>query len=229
MQFSISLGSKIRVLAEVLIVFTIVLGTGKALYEARQSAFISRYLFILIPVLFVYVPTVIISIGKRQIEDYGITIRRWWGGVGYTLLLGAVTFPPFFLGYWLYRSLGFTLGLGTGGAPPEGWMALAVYQVFFIALPEEYFYRGYVQSRLNQAFPRGFRVLKVDFGWALIVAALLFALGHFIISLQWWQMNVLFPGLLFGWLRERSGSIIAPTLFHGLCNIYIIALRAIFA
>ncbi len=222
-------GSKIRILAEALIVFALTLGIGKAFYEARQSAFVSRYLFIFIPILFIYVPTIVILIRKRQLEDYGITLRGWWRGGKNALLLSVVTFPPFFLGYWLYQSLGFTLGLGSRGAPPEGWMIVIIYQILFIALPEEYFYRGYLQSRLNQAFPRRFRILKVDFGWGLILAAFLFALGHFIISFQWWQMNVLFPGLLFGWLRERSGNIVAPTLFHGLCNVYIIALRACFS
>jgi membrane protease YdiL (CAAX protease family) len=220
--------SQIRVLAEVLIVFVIILGIGKALHEVRQSVFVSRYIFILIPLLFIYIPTIVILRGERQLEDYGITLRGWWGGVKDALLLSMITFPPFFLGYWLYQSLGFTLGLGNRGAIPEGWITLAIYQLLFIALPEEYFYRGYLQSRLNQVFPGRFRTLRVNFGWALILAALLFALGHFVISFQWWKMNVFFPGLLFGWLREKSGGIIAPTLYHGLCNVYMAALRVIF-
>ncbi len=221
--------SQISVLAEVLIVFVIILGIGKALHEVRQSVFVSRYLFVLIPLLFIYIPTIVIlRRGKRRLEDYGITLRGWRGGIKDALFLAIITFPPFFLGYWLYQSLGFTLGLGSRGATPEGWIAVAIYQLFFIALPEEYFYRGYLQSRLDQAFPGRFRILKVDFGWALILAALLFALGHFSIGFQWWKMNVFFPGLLFGWLRERSGSIVAPTIYHGLCNVYIAALRAIF-
>jgi membrane protease YdiL (CAAX protease family) len=30
---------------------------------------------------------------------------------------------------------------------------------------------------------------------------------------------VFFPALLFGWLRERTGTIVGSTLFHAACNI----------
>ena len=38
-----------------------------------------------------------------------------------------------------------------------------------------------------------------------------------------------FPGLVFGWMRARSGSILPGVLFHALCNLYIETLGRSFA
>jgi membrane protease YdiL (CAAX protease family) len=41
-------------------------------------------------------------------------------------------------------------------------------------------------------------------------------------------MGTLLPGLLFGWLRERTGSIAAPVALHALSNLFIATLEASF-
>src|SRR5438105_12072252 len=43
---------------------------------------------------------------------------------------------------------------------------------------EEMFYRGYIQSRVNEAFGRPLRFLGVQFGAGLLVSALLFGFLH---------------------------------------------------
>ena len=43
----------------------------------------------------------------------------------------------------------------------------------FVGFGEENLYRGYMQSRLNEAFGRPYRFFGVPFGWGVFVTALL--------------------------------------------------------
>jgi len=96
-----------------------------------------------------------------------------------------------------------------------------------VALPEEFFYRGYLQTRLRDAWPWGRVVLGVRLGPAFFLTAALFALGHLAIF-QVWRLGVFFPALLFGFLREKTGTVIGAALFHALCNLAVLVLEASF-
>ena len=39
------------------------------------------------------------------------------------------------------------------GAIPQELLLTILYQIFYVALPEEFFYRGYFQTRLNELYP----------------------------------------------------------------------------
>lgn len=108
------------------------------------------------------------------------------------------------------------------------WILLWILtQLFFIALPEEYFYRGYLQTRLKQAL--GERYNERWMGkpmTAIVLTSLLFGLGHLLVpvagSLWLSRMSVFFPSLLFGWLRERTGTIVTPMVYHAGCNLMVL-------
>jgi hypothetical protein len=96
----------------------------------------------------------------------------------------------------------------------------------FVGFGEEILYRGYMHSRLNEAFGTPYRFYDVAFGWGSILTAVLFGLTHVGI-LRWilgisseitwaWGLWTIFGGLVFGYVREKSGSILAPALLHGL-------------
>jgi membrane protease YdiL (CAAX protease family) len=101
-----------------------------------------------------------------------------------------------------------------------------VFYVFFLGLGEEFLFRGYIQSRLNAAFGKPFRFFGVTWGWGLVITAALFGLMHVanigsFIDHQWeaewwWGFWTFFSGLVFGFVREKSGNIIAPAILHGL-------------
>jgi membrane protease YdiL (CAAX protease family) len=88
-----------------------------------------------------------------------------------------------------------------------------------IALPEELFFRGYVQGRLAQVLPAGRRILGVQLGLAALLANLGFALVHLVAVPSPHRLLVFFPGLLFAWLRGRSGSAVAAAVCHACCNL----------
>ncbi|RAL24832.1 hypothetical protein DL240_01065 [Lujinxingia litoralis] len=109
------------------------------------------------------------------------------------------------------------------------WILLwALTHLLLVALPEEYFYRGYLQTRLGQLLthaeghPRRFLGLTLA-NW---LTSALFALGHLLVpvggAILVTRAAVFFPSLLFGWMRERSGSIIAPVIFHAAANMMVL-------
>jgi len=107
---------------------------------------------------------------------------------------------------------------------------LTVLWLFFGAgFGEEIFFRGYVQSRVNQAFGRPFRFMGVDFGFGLIVSSLLFGFIHVLNTVDyfngrwdfawWWGVTNFVTGLFYGLLREKTGSILAGAVHHGLTDV----------
>jgi membrane protease YdiL (CAAX protease family) len=137
-------------------------------------------------------------------------------GVGLTLIVAV----PFFFGWraWWARAmprLSFSLAVRPMEAADE-----ALAQLLVIALPEEAFYRGYVQSRLDEAWPPGWRLLGARVGPGLLVGAAIFALGHVVTVHLATRLAVFFPALAFGWLRAKTRGIGASVCFHAMCNLY---------
>jgi uncharacterized protein len=169
------------------------------------------------------------------------TWRAWGRGAGIALLVAAVVFPLFAAGFALYAQLLPSLPAGLarvlapyGGAPrfalrlPEGLAVLVPVQLLVVALPEELFYRGFVQTGWARTAPgRGVTVLGARLGAGFVWTQVLFAAGHLVV-LQPWRLGTFFPGLLFGWLRERTGGLAAPIVLHALSNLFIATLEASF-
>lgn len=92
--------------------------------------------------------------------------------------------------------------------------------LLFVAFLEEFFFRGFLQARLNTVFGTPFQFRGVQFGLGLFVAAILFGLFHPISAAgapPWpWALWTTAFGVVMGFLRERTGSIVAPSLAHGI-------------
>jgi membrane protease YdiL (CAAX protease family) len=148
--------------------------------------------------------------------DYGLSPKGWPGELLAATALAAVIFPPFLLGFriWWHVGRGFDWHL-----PWPLWQ-LAATHLLVVALPEEFLYRGFVQERLGRAMRGRVRLLGVEVGWAVVVTAALFAAGHFATDLRPDRLATFFPGLVFGWLKERRGSLVGPILFHAACNVF---------
>ncbi len=104
-------------------------------------------------------------------------------------------------------------------APVTNRIPAFVFYFFLVGFGEEILFRGYIQSRLNASFGRPFRLIGVQWGWGLIIASVLFGFMHFINPYNpyhfWWAFWTFFSGLLFGLIREKTGSILAPAIVHG--------------
>ncbi len=134
----------------------------------------------------------------------------------WVLLFALLVFPPFWYGYRLFWHVHMPFVLR---APREPLNEI-VGQFFVIALPEEAFFRGYLQSELDATWAPRFRVLGAQIGPGLLVSSAIFAVGHVLTAPSPARLAVFFPALVFGWMRARTGGIGASFVFHALCNIF---------
>jgi membrane protease YdiL (CAAX protease family) len=164
--------------------------------------------------------------------DLGRLTRSLVNALGWAFLAAAITFVPFYFGWrTFWRPHGhFSLHLAPYEAINEIFGQLVI-----IALPEEAFYRGYIQSRLDEAIPGfGWRrdpttgertplrpsVLGTTIGPALFITSAVFAIGHFATIREPARFAVFFPSLAFGWLRYRTKGVGAGIAFHAMCNLF---------
>ena len=158
--------------------------------------------------------------------------------------LCVLTFIPYGIGHHFYmteaRSLALELGLPeiarylparqfAPSLPVDGaaWLAAAWWllnltatHLIGVALPEETFYRGYLQPQLEKRWPPKTRVFGVFIGKAVIISSILFALGHFLGEWNPLRLGPFFPSLIFAWQRNKTGSIWGSITFHAACNIF---------
>jgi len=149
--------------------------------------------------------------------DGGAATRAAARALAWALGLWALVAVPFFLAwrFWWAPTLTFSLS-----ARPLDTADELLGQIFVIALPEEAFYRGYLQSRLDDVWAPRLGLLGARVGPGLVVASIVFALGHVATVQLPARLAVFFPALLFGWLRARTGGIGASVLLHAFFNVY---------
>jgi membrane protease YdiL (CAAX protease family) len=85
-----------------------------------------------------------------------------------------------------------------------------VFQLLSISLPEEFFFRGFLQDSIG-------RNLK-----AILLASLLFSLAHLpkaVFSGEWISLLSFLPSLVMGWLYMKTNNILPGTIFHLLANL----------
>jgi membrane protease YdiL (CAAX protease family) len=104
------------------------------------------------------------------------------------------------------------VGLGFGG--PAVLMAL-LYGVVQTGFPEELLFRGLIAGSLSRRLP---------LLWANLVQALIFFIPHlFVLTVMpemWSILPIIFAVALFcGWVRIKSGSILASWLLHASGNV----------
>jgi membrane protease YdiL (CAAX protease family) len=147
----------------------------------------------------------------------GLTGPRLRTGMRLFILTSVVVFPLYGGLYYLY------VHQGPSAPPvpvPSGLTVLhwAVYNYMIVAFVEELFFRGYLQGCLEVHNARYFKDARYVFWFPVVFTAFLFALAHTAVDLDPARMVVFFPGLLFGWLRAKTGGILAPVLSHGTAN-----------
>jgi membrane protease YdiL (CAAX protease family) len=232
-------------LAEPLGAFFAATALASALYWLGQVVpFVQNNLHGAIAVIFLYAPAAAAHLSGRPFDYQSAGLRTsplrlslMVAGVG-----AALAFPLFFGSFLAFYGYVCARGapalarfwaetfapvcgrwLGLPGAhlrlPPD-FALLALSQLLVVAVPEELFFRGYLWTRLEQRWPSRHRVLGATVGPTLLVSSALFALGHVLVDLDVSRLSVFVPALIFGWMRARSGAILAGAIFHALCNLF---------
>jgi len=102
-----------------------------------------------------------------------------------------------------------------------------LYQLTMPGLAEELSYRGVIQPGLNAALDRPWKLLGVRVGWGWVITSVIFWAPHAFrvdpqmhLSFYWPTLTMqLIAGFVFGWIRERTGSVFPPMLTHNLVNV----------
>lgn len=192
-----------------------------------------------VPILFMYVP--VLMCRWRGVDSWAYplalpALRDWkvWKPVlYYNALLTGIIVVPFVAGYhvwhlYILQDVRPTVDLPVTWPTVGSTLLLIGYHLFFVAIPEEFFYRGYLQTRLDELFGTRWKVLGAMVGPGLLITTVIFAFGHSIVVYQWWHVYIIVPGLAFGWLRARTGDVMAGAFFHAWCNITVTTLDVIY-
>ena len=188
------------------------------LYATRSHAFIGPKISYIVAYILMGTPMLVLWLRKRSIDFFSLSRRDVLRSLVVFGVAALVLFPPFLVGahFW-QRIVGGHAAFSAAGFPR--FINIMLVQLVLVALPEEFFFRGYFQSAMNRIFVGRWNFLGARIGWGLLITAAVFAVAHTIVTFQWWHFSIFFPALVFGWLRERTGNIIAPTLFHAASNL----------
>ena len=217
-------------LVEPLVTFFVVTGLCSALYwVGRVVPVVGANLHVAIAFLFLASPAVAARLSRRPFDYEAAGLRLEPIGRGLRVLGAALalTWPLFFAGFLLY----YTMVCGAVGSASwaglvdwmtpqcahwRGWAGVqwrgtadlplsALNQLLVVAVPEELFFRGYLQGRLEERWPATRKFLGAAVGPATLIGSALFALGHVLVDL-----NPTAPGRL----RPRAGLQL-DALTHG--------------
>jgi membrane protease YdiL (CAAX protease family) len=152
-----------------------------------------------------------------SLASVGVTsrFRQGWLKPSIVVLLLALAVPAVF----------FILG-ARKKLDVEGWAFLLIMP----GLAEELVFRGVFQSLLNRVFGKPWRLANAEFGWGLIITAILFAGSNGLVVVDPRLHAHIAPqaaiapimlSLVSGWVRERTNSVWPSVFGHNLSNIVI--------
>ncbi|MCD6348702.1 MAG: CPBP family intramembrane metalloprotease [Candidatus Korarchaeota archaeon] len=164
----------------------------------------------------------------RSPERYGLSLRNPRMDLKWSLYVLLIVFG---LG-GIIAYLCVLLGLGAPGRmSPTALVGDALWYLVMVGFAEELFFRGYVQTRLNEVFTRRYNsLLGFKCVWhqgTLVTAVLYFGLPHILTDINPFMgdfgvsaqtlliaASACFLGLIFGVMREKTGNILLPTIIH---------------
>ena len=151
---------------------------------------------------------------------YGFIVLRQLDGVGFDLRLKLRDLGVGVREYVFYAPIAIALGLGLGflhsHAHWPGWTQISeafVFTFLFIAIPEELFFRGWLQNLLER------RLGRIP---ALLVTAVLFGLSHFnkrAVHFNWrYVLMAALAGIFYGRAWRQDRRVGASALTHALVD-----------
>lgn len=153
-------------------------------------AFHLKVMMFLIPLLLYIIPLVI----KRRVP-----LRLSFNGITPALIVSIVVLFPAIT----------VLSLAGKDFHMIGLFNLVPYQLLGVALPEEIYFRGFLQEEMGNN------------ARAIVLVSLLFSIMHLpqlIFYGQILSILTFFPSLIMGYLYLRTGNVLASTIFHFFAN-----------
>lgn len=192
----------------------------------------------LVAVVFLYAPVVVAWRRTEDLFDYGFRSDPLAKNLAVAGVAMLFILPPFAAAYLGFYDTVCDSEALRRLAPPgtcAGWHGVVLHapkltwgfaefcavQLVVVALPEELFFRGCLHQLLEQHFPPARRWFGGGVGLALFISSAMFALVHLPKNGDPRALATFFPGLLFGWMRSRTGSILPSVLVHASSNIWV--------
>jgi membrane protease YdiL (CAAX protease family) len=168
----------------------------KYLISWSLAATVSAFLMLAIPFIL-----------KNDMRDLRWDPRGVLWGIAVTIVI-LLIYIAVLAGYGLYAGKSLTFNKLS--------YSFVLIQLLLVALPEEVFFRGYLQQKLGNTVK------------GVIAVSLLFALAHFVtlclggghgLSVCSQAVLTFFPSLVMGYLYMSTGTLWASIIFHFLANI----------
>lgn len=168
----------------------------KYLISWSLAATVSAFLMLSVPFIL-----------KNDMRDLRWNLRGMLWGFAVTIVI-LLIYIAVLAGYGLYAGKSLTFNKLS--------YSFVLIQLLLVALPEEVFFRGYLQQKLGNTVK------------GVIAVSLLFALAHFVtlclggghgLSVCSQAVLTFFPSLVMGYLYMSTGTLWASIIFHFLANI----------
>ena len=157
---------------------------------------------------------VILVLRKKFLIDFAFTLKQRKGSLKPTLITVGILLIIGLIVLWLYSSKG------------NPTLETHLFQLTMPGIAEELAFRGLFLGLLNNVFKKTCKIFGAEMGWGVVVTSLLFGLWHgigfdnasnFYFNFEPILMTLM-AGFVLAWLRERTGSLLIPVLFHNLIN-----------
>ncbi|MCD6415623.1 MAG: CPBP family intramembrane metalloprotease [Planctomycetes bacterium] len=202
---------------EVIIVTAV--ATAAAVAVSGADSRVGRLQWLLAPCMWMAAALAPTMLRGRALVGIGLKATRICAALKQFARVALIVIPLLFCGVFLLRRWGIKPPLQPGPAG-GGWGYWVIYQFAYVALAEELFFRGYVQTSimdwLAQVAPGRLGLWGLA---AILISSTLFSLAHVATVGSATAAIVFFPGLIFGWLRARTDSLLAPILLHATANV----------
>ncbi len=147
------------------------------------------------------------------LTDLGLRSDRAWWRDRWFYIAAAAAVPVVLALRW---------GLGESAAAPPRSLALVLSLIIWQPAVEELLFRGVIQGRLR-SIPIG-QWQTAGFTGANLSTSALFVAAHLAQHPPGWALAALAPSLVFGWMRDRHGSVYPGFMLHGVFNgLYLLA------
>lgn len=139
---------------------------------------------------------------KTNAKELGIQMGKWKNKiVWYITLTFIVLFSTKLIDFFTKQNIGFYL--------PS--FNIFLFQFLFVAIGEELFWRGFVQSKF------GFWYSAIGFGLIHFLSS--FANGDSLVNSISYGLFTIILGICFSWVRNKTESLYPSMLLHGLYNL----------
>ncbi len=213
-----------RLLVETVLVTTAVILTIALL--ARTT--LAGTLWFLSPTVLVAAALIPAIVREEPFAEIGLSVGRIKQAFPILALTCLIAFIATFAGLWLLKLNGYETPLRVARPAGGRLFAWIFYQFLYVAVAEEVFFRGYLQTNIARLASKMKCSQRLQNCVIVVLCAACFAAAHVIVQGQIAPILTFLPGLILAWLFIRTKSLLAPILFHGLANtFYCIAATAL--